>query len=103
MYMTVDDVVHIVQQIGRGALLEKIDIELAYPLIPVHSQDRPLQAVRKMANLYLCGSHASIWSLLGTKNINFNAVADALAWHQQRKGITHILHYLANCYDLHAC
>ena len=52
-YMTVDDVAHIVHQIGRGAQLAKIDIESAYRLIPVHPQDRPLQAVRWQTHTYV--------------------------------------------------
>ena len=35
-YITVDDVAEIVQELGRGALLAKMDIEAAYWLIPVH-------------------------------------------------------------------
>ena len=31
---------------AQGALIAKVDIELAYRLIPVHPHDRPLQAVQ---------------------------------------------------------
>ncbi len=47
-YSTVDDVAEIVVRLGQGALLAKIDIESAYRLIPVHPQDRTLQAVHKI-------------------------------------------------------
>ena len=90
-YITVDDVAHIVHQIGRGALLAKIDIESAYRLIPVHPQDRPLQAVRWQTHTYV--DPMLPFGLRSAPKI-FNAVADALAWHLQRQGITHILHYL---------
>ena len=44
-YNTVDDTADVVAQLGTGTLLAKVDIELAYWLIPVHPQDRPLQAI----------------------------------------------------------
>ena len=44
-YISVDDVAEIVQELGRGALLAKMDIEAAYWLIPVHPQDRILQGM----------------------------------------------------------
>ena len=44
-YITVDDVGEIVQELGRGTLLAKKDIEAAYWLIPVHPQDRILQGM----------------------------------------------------------
>ena len=45
MYSTVDDVANVVVKLGRDALLSKVDIEATYRLIPVHPQDRPLQAM----------------------------------------------------------
>ena len=59
-YITVDDVAEIVQELGRGALLAKMDIEAAYWLIPVHPQDRILQGmdwyglVRSMSTPAFC-------------------------------------------------
>ena len=46
VYTTVDEVAVLASRLGRGALLAKIDIESAYRLIPVHPQDRHLQAMR---------------------------------------------------------
>lgn len=45
-YITVDEIAAIVTRLGPGALLAKVDIESVYRLIPVHPQDRPLQAVQ---------------------------------------------------------
>jgi hypothetical protein len=45
-YTTVDHVAEIAVSLGKGTLLAKQDIESAYCLVPVHPQDRPLQAVQ---------------------------------------------------------
>ena len=45
-YTMVDDIAAVVAQLGTGALLAKVDIKSAYRLIPVHQQDRPLQAIQ---------------------------------------------------------
>ena len=41
-YTTVDDIAAVVPQLGSGTLLAKVDIELAYRLIPVHPHGHPL-------------------------------------------------------------
>ena len=51
VYTKVDEVAAQAACSGRGALLAKVDIEAAYRLIPVHPQDRVLQAV--IALLYI--------------------------------------------------
>ena len=90
-YITVDHVADIVVKLGTGTLLAKVDIEAAYRLIPVRPHDCPLQAVR-------WGDHIFIDPMLpfGLRSAPkiFNAVADALHWYLNRKGITHVLHYL---------
>lgn len=45
-YTTVEDIASAVASLGTGALLAKVDIESAYRLIPVHPEDRCLQAVQ---------------------------------------------------------
>ena len=94
-YMTVDDVAHIVHQIGRDALLAKIDIESAYRLIPVHPQDRPLQAVRWQTHTYV--DPMLPFGLRSAPKI-FNAVADALAWHAPVETGNHPLSRRFSCH-----
>ena len=48
-YTIVDEVTAIVAQLGRGALMSKIDIESAYRLVPVH----PLLAMRWEGHTYI--------------------------------------------------
>ena len=90
-YITVDDVARIVVQLGRGALLAKMDIESAYRLIPVHPHDRVLQAVSWRGETYV--DPMLPFGLRSAPKI-FNVVADGLAWHLEQQGIDHILHYL---------
>ncbi len=52
-YVTLDDIVRMAQQMGRGSLLAKMDIEAAYRLVPVHPQDRILQAVEWEGRIYV--------------------------------------------------
>ena len=68
-----------------------MDIESAYRLIPVHPQDRPLQAMRWNGQLYV--DPMLPFGLRSAPKI-FNAVADALQWHLERNGIVFIRHYL---------
>ena len=46
VYNTVDRVAEVVVFLGVGALLAKVDIQSAYRLIPVHYEDRSLQAMQ---------------------------------------------------------
>ncbi len=84
-YTTVDKIARRISDIGPGALMAKIDIESAYRLIPVHPDDRPLQAMSWNGQIFI--------DLRSAPKI-FNAVADALNWHLQQKGIPDIDHYL---------
>ena len=55
-YITVDEVAALAAlaaRQGEGALLAEIDIESAYRLIPVHLDDRPLQAMRWQGRVYV--------------------------------------------------
>ena len=91
MYATVDEVAEIVVKLGRGALLSKVDIESAYRLIPVHPQDRPLQAMKWDNHIYV--DPMLPFGLRSAPKI-FNAVADALNWYLHQAGIQYCIHYL---------
>ena len=90
-YSCVDDVAEIAARLGQGALLAKVDIESAYRLIPVHPQDRILQAMEWEGNVYV--DPMLPFGLRSAPKI-FNAVADALNWHLLQAGIRYLLHYL---------
>ena len=90
-YIAVDDVAEIVQRLGGESLLAKMDIEAAYRLIPVHSQDRVLQGMEWDGKIYV--DSCLPFGLRSAPKI-FNAVADALCWCLQQAGIHFVLHYL---------
>ena len=86
-YVSVDEVANLVNDLGTGALMVKVDIESAYRLIPVHPQDRPLQATMWDGKVY-------IDPVLRSAPKIFNAVADALNWLFQQSGVRISRHYL---------
>ena len=45
-YISMDEIVDCILQLGQGALMVKIDIKQAYRNIPVHPDDRHLLAVQ---------------------------------------------------------
>ena len=90
-YTTVDQVAEIATNLGRGALLAKVDVESAYRLVPVHPQDRLLQAVQWEGQVYV--DPMLPFGLRSAPKI-FNAIADAFHWTLQQQGISHVLHYL---------
>ena len=90
-YATVDDIAGIIARLPQGALLAKFDIESAYRLVPVHPDDRPLQAMCWKGQIYI--DPMLPFGLRSAPKI-FNAIADALNWHLQRAGIPLIKHYL---------
>ena len=88
-YTTVDDIAETAAHLGPGSLLAKVDIESAYRLIPVHPDDRLLQAVQWDNQIFV--DPMLPFGLRSAPKI-FNAVADAL--HLQQSGILLLYHYL---------
>lgn len=74
-YMTEDEIASLAAQLGPGDLLAKVDIEVAYRLIPVNPQDPLLQAVHWDGKIYV--NPMLPFDLRPTPKI-FNAIADAL-------------------------
>ncbi len=91
VYTKVDEVAAQAACSGRDALLAKVDIEAAYRLIPVHPQDRVIQAVQWGGNTFV--DPMLPFGLRSAPKI-FNAVADALQWHLTQAGIEVLFHYL---------
>ena len=51
-YATVDNVMGIIQQLGRGTQLVKLDIKDAYRIVPVHPTDYHLLGIRWKGHTY---------------------------------------------------
>ncbi len=90
-YVTVDSVVHIIRQCGKGALLAKLDLESAYRNVPVHPSDRWLLGMKWKGALYV---DAALPLGLRSAPKIFNAVADALLWIMGFQGVPLGIHYL---------
>lgn len=90
-YSSVDQVAEVAASYPPGALLAKVDVESAYRLIPVHPEDRWLQAVEWQGQFYI--DPMLPFGLRSAPKI-FNAAADALEWCLRDRGIRHVYHYL---------
>lgn len=90
-YISVDDVVDRVLQLGYGALLAKMDIKQAYRNVPVYPQDRILLGMRWQEQIYV---DAALPFSLHSVPLIFTIVADAARWIMERKGVTHLFHYI---------
>ena len=120
-YVSIDSIVDCILKLGKGALMAKIDIKQAYrnilalfpgsppPFlffvgargepgnearnIPVHPTDRYLLGVQWKGELYI---DKVLPFGLRSAPIIFSAVADALQWIVQQRGVEFIFHYLDN-------
>ena len=90
-YISVDEVAHQAIQLGRGALLAKLDIKSAYRLVPIHPSDRPLLGIVWRGDIYV--DMMLPFGLRSAPKI-FTAIADALEWCIRQRGVRFIAHYL---------
>ena len=91
LYISTDDAVEKIMQLGQGCLLAKVDIEHAYRNIPVHPDDRSLLAMTWKGKIYV--DTVLPFGLRSAPKI-FSAVADALEWILLERGVSVCLHYL---------
>ena len=80
-----------VLNVGRGALLAKIDIKQAFRNAPVHPQDRHLLGMMWSDQLFI--DTVLPFGLRSAPKI-FCAIADALEWILYQRGISSSLDYL---------
>ena len=91
-YNTIDDVIKICYEVGKGALLAKVDLKNAFRLCPVRSDDWHLLGIRWRGQFYV---DKCLPFGLRSAPFLFNMVADSLEWilryhfHQQ-----YCFHYL---------
>ena len=86
-----DDAVSIIQHLGRGNQLVKLDIQDAYRIVPVHPSDCNLLGIHWNGGTYI--NRALPFGLRSVPKI-FNTVADFIAWILACNGIHYQLHYL---------
>ena len=90
-YCELDEAVHIVLNLGRGARMKKVDLKSAYRVIPIHPDDTPLLGVKWNSNVLL--DKALPFGLRSAPKI-FSAFANALAWVALQLGVDTQIHYL---------
>jgi hypothetical protein len=90
-YVSVDDAVHRILQLGRGALLAKVDIKHAYRNVPIHPDDRPLLWMQWNGRLFV--DMALPFGLRSAPKV-FTALANALQWILQDRGVDWLIHYI---------
>ena len=90
-YVSVGDVASLVQKLGRGARLAKMDVQAAYRNIPVHSDDTHLLGMQWEDQLFV--DMALLFGLRSAPKL-FTAIADALQWVVRSRGVSYIAHYL---------
>ena len=92
-YVRFDQIVRMVAQLGRGALIAKVDLKHAFRQCPVHPDDWPLLCYKWEDEYYVdvrlpFGLHSS--------PALFNKLAEGLWCLLRTKGISHLEHYLDN-------
>ena len=88
---SVDDAVRQVLRLGRGAKLAKLDVKNAFRLLPVHPADRPLLGMCWNGRIFV--DQTLPFGLRSAPKL-FNAVADALQWVMEQRGVSFVIHYL---------
>ena len=90
-YVSLDDVVACIMTVGRGSMLAKMDIKQAYRNVPVHPQDRLLLGMYWNDMVYV---DATLPFGLRSAPLIFSALADAVLWKKQQRGVKCVFHYL---------
>ena len=80
-YSTIDQLAALAVSEGKGAFLVKADIQEAYRMVPVHTEDQHLLGVRWDGTVYI--DRVLPFGLRSAPKL-FSAVADALQWILQR-------------------
>ena len=89
-YISVDDVVHKVLQVGPGAWLAKAD-QGAYRNVPVHPDDRGLLSMSWQGQVYV---DATLPFGLRSAPLMFTALGYAVEWIAKARGVGWLCHYI---------
>lgn len=90
-YVTVDDAIQKILELGRNTLLAKADIRSAFRLLPVHPLDRHLLGMRWQQDIFI--DTCLPFGLRSAPKL-FNILADLLSWSVTQRGCTFVIHYL---------
>ena len=75
--MKVDDIIVGIMRLGRGSLTEKFDVQNAYHIVPVQTEDRQLLGMKWRATFYV-----NMVLPFGVKSAPyiFTCIADLVEW-----------------------
>ena len=90
-YITVDDAINKILELGPNTLMAKIDIKSAFRLLPVHPADRHLLAMEWRNKIFI--DTCLPFGLQSAPKL-FNILADLLSWISMTKGVSFSIHYL---------
>ncbi|XP_078374065.1 uncharacterized protein LOC144657587 [Oculina patagonica] len=91
-YITVDNAIHLLLSLGKGAFMSKTDIQSAFRIIPIHPQDWELLGMQ-WKGLYFFDTVLPFG--LRSAPFLFNMLSDALEWIIRHKlNITGVMHIL---------
>ena len=90
-YITIDNAIQKILELGTNTLLAKIDIKNAFRLLPVHPADRHLLAMEWRKHVYI--DTCLPFGLRSAPKL-FNILADLLSWIAEQRGVSMSLHYL---------
>ena len=90
-YVSVDDAVRSIVDLGLGTLIAKLDIESVYRIVPLHPADRLQLGMSWKGQVYI--DTVLLFGLRSAPLI-FTAMTDVVQWILETQGVNHIVHYL---------
>ena len=90
-YVTIDEAIKGITQLGQGTLLAKIDIKSAFRLLPVHPADRHLLGMEWQGKVYI--DTCLPFGLRSAPKL-FNVLAELLSWIAKQRNVSFLIHYL---------
>ena len=97
-YMKVDDIIAGIMRLGRGSLMAKFDVQNAYRIVPVHTEDRQLLGMKWRDAFYV-----DMVLPFGVRSAPyiFTCIADLVEWvAKQNYDVTFLMHYLGDFHTL---
>jgi hypothetical protein len=83
--------VEIIQSLGQGAMLTKLDLKDAYQIIPVHLEDQYQLGISWQGQVYV---ERRLPFGMRSAPILFTAFSDLLTWAIHCQGVRYVMHYL---------
>ena len=90
-YASVDNAVEIIRSLGKGALLTKFDLKVAYRIVPVHPADHHKLGITREGATFV--DRCLPFGLRSAPKI-FSAISESLAWVFGCYGLISQVHYL---------